>query len=619
MPLKIPPSTQTQTSLISQRDIGAGANLKASRFTIPPNQMVLLRNFYLIEDGTLMGRRGTKLWNAATLGVGAILGSTRAYFAGNNHFLAAFSGTIYKGDDLTKTFASSLTGWSTTSSVWFWQYLNYVYASNKTDAPQKWNGSAWSAMGVAAPLTAVTLAVGGAGTPNGTYTAKVSYVTPTVESNPGPASASVTVVSQQISISSIPIGPAGVTKRRIYFFKTGVSSVYLMAIEIADNITTTATLTTDQPSWTTAALLQQDPPPTGPWLTMLFKNRLWKAGDPTLIRRVFFSQVFIPEAWPQTFYVDIPFSFNDEVTSLFVLGDQLLVFGHTEMYYVLGDSPFSFIVRKSFVIRGTPSPWGIAKVDNTALYFSRFGLLSFDGVQGRVTSDLIEPQFTGIFQNVRAVNYAATGTVSLAYYDRLKAAVVSFPTGINTINDTTWWFFLRRQGWVQDTRASRLLMTLDGKGDLGDLYSFDVDNGYLRQWDPDSVYSDDGVAIQARFKTGVLTGDNPLTTKIWGWFTARARPSNATLQVNAEVDQGGETDTFVLNLARGAVIGTAVIGTATIAADFDDFEERFAPNMKGRGIAYDVTSSFTELLHIAQMYTTFTTTAGIRRRVGVGI
>lgn len=141
MPLRIPSSTRSAPNMIGLRDIGAGANLKASRFTIPPNQMVLLENFYLIEDGSLMGRRGTSRWNASSLGAGAVLGGTRAYFAAANQFLAAHAGTIYKGDDGTKTFASSLTGWNASSSVWFWQYLNFVYASNKVDAPRKYDGT----------------------------------------------------------------------------------------------------------------------------------------------------------------------------------------------------------------------------------------------------------------------------------------------------------------------------------------------------------------------------------------------------------------------------------------------------------------------------------------------
>lgn len=615
MPLRIPSSTRSAPNLIGLRDIGAGANLKASRFTIPPNQMVLLENFYLIEDGSLMGRRGMSRWNASSLGAGAVLGGTRAYFAAANQFLAAHAGTIYKGDDGTKTFASSLTGWNASSSVWFWQYLNFVYASNKVDAPQKYDGTSWSAMGIAAPGSAPTLAVGAAGTPNGTYTCKVAFKTATIESNAGPASGSVAVVNQQIDISNIPLGPAGTTGRVLYFFKSGVSSTYQKAIEVNDNVTTTATLTTDQPSWTTTALSTNDPPPTGPWITVLFKNRLWKAGDPNNTRRVSFSQIFVPEAWPSGFYVDVPFSFNDEVTALFVLGDLLLIMGHVELYFVVGDTPFSFIVRRNFAPRGCPSPWAVTKVENTALYFSRFAVLAFDGAQARILSDPIEPHFTGVFPNIAAVNYDAADKTTLAYYDRLKAVAVSFPTGASTSNDTTWWYFLRRQGWAKDTRNSRLLITTDGKKDLGDLYAWDVADGIMRQWDPANVYTDDGISITARFKTGVLTGDHPIAEKVFSWLTFRARPASIVVQVTASVDQGAETDNFTLNLLRGAVYGTGLYGTATYAADFDDFEERFEADMKGRGLSLDCAATYAELYHVAQMYVTHFTLPVVRRRV----
>jgi len=615
MPLRIPPSAPSAPNLIGLRDIGAGANLKSSRFTIPGNQMVLLENCYLIEDGSLMGRRGTSRWNATSLGANAVLGATRAYFAAGNQFLVAHAGTIYKGDDGTKTFTSSLTGWNAASPVWFWQYLNYVYAANKVDPPQKYDGTSWSPMGIAAPSSAPTLAVGAAGTLNGTYTCKVTFKTATIESNAGPASGSVTVANQQINISNIPLGPAGTTARVLYFFKQGVSSTYQRAIEINDNTTTTATLTTDQPSWTTTAPSTNDPPPTGAWLTVLFKNRLWKAGDPANPRRVWFSQIFVPEAWPSTFYVDVPFSFNDEVTALFVLGDLLLIFGHVEVYLVIGDTPFSFIVRRSFAPRGCPSPWAIVRVENTVLYLSRFAVLAFDGAQARILSDPIEPHFTGVFPNVAAMNYDAADKATLAYYDRLKAVVISFPTGSSQSNDTTWWYFLRRQGWAKDTRTSRLLLTTDGKKDLGDLYAWDVADGILRQWDPAGVYTDDGVSITARFQTGVLAGDHPIAEKTWSWLTIRARPASIVAQITASVDQGAETDTFTVNLIRGAVYGTGVYGTATYAADFDDFEERFDADMRGRGLSLECAATYAELFHVAQLYVTYYTLPTVRRRV----
>jgi hypothetical protein len=65
------------------------------------------------------------------------------------------------------------------------------------------------------PTTAPVVAAGAAGTPNGTYACQVTFVTPTGESVGSPV-ATVVVASQQIAWSTIPIGPAGTTARRLY-------------------------------------------------------------------------------------------------------------------------------------------------------------------------------------------------------------------------------------------------------------------------------------------------------------------------------------------------------------------------------------------------------------------
>src|SRR5712692_5090483 len=144
MPLKVPAIPGSPRIQVALKDVGAGANLKASRFTIPPNMMKILLNFILVEDGSLLGRRGTRQWNAASLGATPVNGATRQYFSGNNQFLVASGGTVWLGNDALKTFTASLAGLTVGASAWFVQYLNFVYLATTADAPQKYDGTTWT-------------------------------------------------------------------------------------------------------------------------------------------------------------------------------------------------------------------------------------------------------------------------------------------------------------------------------------------------------------------------------------------------------------------------------------------------------------------------------------------
>ena len=166
--------------------------------------------------------------------------------------------------------------------------------------------------------------------------------------------------TKQIDLSAIPIGPAGTAKRRIYGFKDAVSSVYLLVKEIADNTTTTTSITTYQDVWTTEIPTDNDAPSAKAWIGALHKNRLWLAADSDNPTRLYFSKARASAAgveaeyWPVTNFLDIDLDDGDKITALLPLGDVLLVFGNESVFYVTGDSDFSFFPRRSNATRTVP-------------------------------------------------------------------------------------------------------------------------------------------------------------------------------------------------------------------------------------------------------------------------
>jgi len=116
-------------------------------------------------------------------------------------------------------------------------------------------GGPFTIPGILAPSSApfvVPIAVGFGGL-IGTYTIQVTFTSATQESYPSPPSAPITVSSGFIEVINIPTSPdPTVTGRRIYGFKSGVSSAYQLIGTINDNTSITFTVVTDQPAWTTS-------------------------------------------------------------------------------------------------------------------------------------------------------------------------------------------------------------------------------------------------------------------------------------------------------------------------------------------------------------------------------
>lgn len=94
---------------------------------------------------------------------------------------------------------------------------------------------------VSAPATAAvaTLVVSAGSLSIGAYSYMVEYVSSLGQSNPSPKSNTITTVSgsQRINLTSIPIGPAGTTSRKIFRTQAGGADYYLLTT-IANNSTT---------------------------------------------------------------------------------------------------------------------------------------------------------------------------------------------------------------------------------------------------------------------------------------------------------------------------------------------------------------------------------------------
>lgn len=196
--------------------------------------------------------------------------------------------------------------------------------------------------GVSVPATNLAAAAGAAGVLTGAYL----YVYTNVndqghESNPSAVSAVVNPAAQQVNLTSIDVGPAGTSSRRVYR-TTASGATYLFLTEIADNVTTTYTDNTADSALGSAVATDNTIPPTT--LQGIAASGTRVALLSTDGMTVYFSKIDattgVPnwEAYPSALSVNVPFSGGlNSGRAIVYFEDAFYVFGGMTCFRIIGD------------------------------------------------------------------------------------------------------------------------------------------------------------------------------------------------------------------------------------------------------------------------------------------
>lgn len=200
---------------------------------VKANQLTSGRNWWQDEDGVVRPRPGNKVWNAAALGAEFQgLWEYRRASDQVNRLIAYAGGTLFKGDDTTKSFTLLLTDLNTGARGFLVQAQDLFWWCNGKDAPRVSDASTITRIGISNPAAAPTVAlVAVAGNlPLEAHTYRYAYVREeggikVREGNPSAASAAVTPVSgsQQIDVTVTASTDAQVT--HIYIYRTSATTV----------------------------------------------------------------------------------------------------------------------------------------------------------------------------------------------------------------------------------------------------------------------------------------------------------------------------------------------------------------------------------------------------------
>ena len=310
----------------------------------------------------------------------------------------------------------------------FETYQNLLFCTN-IETSFIWNGliSVW---GIEKPGTTCTATVSGdAGLPNEGRSYYVTFVNDRgQESNPSPASNTVSPSLKKVDLTDIPTGESNTAKRRIYAYATiGSTTGTWLLVEIADNTTTTYTDNMSGSSLIIGNALETDnDPPTKSSYILEHKNRLFLAQGSFL----YFSKLNKPESFPLSNYIPCNDG-GDRITGIKVLNDWVVILKERsiQMLSVEGE-PSSWNFKTINDSRGCPYPETIQLLDNNIIFMG--------------VDDLYQIQPT-LVQDERSI--VPVGT-------RIESLLVNESSPISVDYDGRYWLKISKSIIIYDYRRN---------------------------------------------------------------------------------------------------------------------------------------------------------------------
>lgn len=396
------------------------------------------------------------------------------------------------------------------------------------------NGTTTSQWGITAPTTAPTAAAGPAGSLSGAYRAVVTFVRKVGdnvahESNPSPASNSVTLASQQLQLDAIPeTADPQVTHRRVYRTTAG-GTQFLFETEIAVAGPGPANFNTADLALGALVDEENDPPPPAAWVA-LFQEHLFLCRDPLNPHYLWFSKRFRPESVPASNFIEVG-NADDPLQCAVPYAGQLGVFSRRTKYRIIGSETSGFTHFEG-TRRGTPAPLATIPTELGIIFPARDGIwLTPLGAADTELSQAIEPLFYGETRNDYApINWGAAHTMAAAvwkgrYYLALPTGASEAPNLVAVYSRASgqWFFYdyvVRSLFSEEDTN-----LLLAGGMD-GQVYS--LESGTDDAGTP--------ITLDVEHDEGGASADERATRKLFLWATLDTEGTGETLTVQLYVD-----------------------------------------------------------------------------------
>lgn len=456
-----------------------GMNNKVEDNELSIEQSILTQNGRFENDpGALVKRDALSYYNDTELATSSQVQSAfRFYNSSGDAKIVAASGTkLYVGDDTTGVMTEIKSGLTDGKKFGHVVYKNLLILGNAFDPTLVYDGSDDNVVWELGACKAVDS--GNAGNPNGVYYYAVTmdndaYVTDAVSN-------SVTVVTNQISLTNIPLGPSGTVNRKIYRTTAGGSSLLLLTT-IANNTATTYTDNVADGSLGAAMPAVTDPMPKGNILQM-HRERLFIAGDVTYPSRIFYSNVYLPwfiQQYTNNDFLDIFPDDGDEIQGIPVLLDVMCCIKRNTIRKVFitnatqGAGPDSWYASDIVSYTGSPAKWSITK---TPYGIAFLGWDHWELFDGSATSEIIDEfdSYLDVFQ----ADYR--NTVAHWHNGILYATYTNAEPGAQ-YKDRLMVYNWRRKALAVDNVNVECFSSFSGGDDTNELFYGASDLGFVYQ------------------------------------------------------------------------------------------------------------------------------------------
>lgn len=435
------PSLKTQRvqtsgvpQLLPVQDLTGGLDLRRAPTLLAPNRARRNQNVSLEEPGAWTVMPGYRQASTASMGSNPT-GGQRVYLDGYTFTLLAMDGSVYKPDAAWVRGSAVHSTISTANQTFFPYDRDLVGVFDGANRPRcSTDGSTWILMGVDAPSTGPVLSSIAGSLSSGKFAVAYTY-----KHRGTAAESSVSAESTKTLTASTGGGlrftPVASTDPKVDAVVAYARHVLPDAESILRKVSSGAVgaaLDITSSNWTSAdaAPTQNGVPPTGLKFGTPWKNRWW-APDGTVSNRLWFTEVFQPQSWPATYYIDIPFDRGDAITAIQALGDVLMVFGQSGIYAIIGQTSLDFEVRPmQGADVGAYGPRAVSRIEQSVVHVAADDIASNDGASDRSLAFDIQVALRDLAGNSAGTDLAKVASV----YDGLRkelhvSAPRVYPTG----------------------------------------------------------------------------------------------------------------------------------------------------------------------------------------------
>lgn len=443
-----------------------GQDTKRRTTVIGENRCLTAQNLRADDEvGSVTKRPPIALFNATSLGSGALHSLFRYYTVDNKFLLAAHGSTMYVGDDDLGTFTALATGFTSGKIFTFAVYRDLCIFSNgfepikQTDAEFVWDLGACKAKSAGA----------GAITRTGiSYRITIDADTFRTEAT---SNTIASVTAEDIELTNIPLGPAGTANRKVYRKSSETGGAYLNIGTIGDN--TTTTFTDNVPDATVGPSPRgdvigatTDQMPVGKYLK-IHRERLFVAGDPDDPNKIFYSNAFLPHFIRQTTtldFLEISPEDGDIITGIPILLGSIFIFKRNNIrkLNVEAADPDDFFVDDPTSFQGAPADRTITETPNGIVYLGWDHIYRFDGSFSEPVIDEFD-----VKQDIKQVSLQRT--VGFWHNNVYLLAYIS-NSGTTSNQDRLMRYEWLRDSVNEDTVGVASFAAYDGDAEANELY-----------------------------------------------------------------------------------------------------------------------------------------------------